>query len=268
MTNLTWNKVGERFFEAGVDRGVFYKDNGDGVAWNGLVSVTEASSGGEPTPYYIDGVKYLNVAAPEEYGGTIEAYTYPNEFLDYDGSAELYNGFTVNLQKRKAFGLSYRTRIGNDTQGLDLGYKIHIIYNLLAAPSSKAYSSFSSSIDPLNFSWTFTTLPVFVANGLNRTAHVVIDSTKVSSGLVRAVEGYLYGSSSRTSKLIDLATLIHWFESGGEVLEIKPHTNGLAELLPDGLSDLVTTDNEGLFAKHPDTRLTESSKWGLYTLEN
>ena len=267
MTQLVWNDAGKRYYEAGVDHGVFYKTNGNGVVWNGLVSVSETPSGGEARPYYIDGVKYLNTSGPEEYGGTIEAYTFPDEFAEYDGSAELFDGFSVNLQQRKSFGLSYRTKIGNDLKGSTYGYKLHIIYNVLASPSSKTYKSLDSNISPLNMSWTFTTTPVPVSPTLRRTAHVVIDSTKVSIALMRAVESYLYGSSQRSSKLIDLATLIYWFESGGEPLEIKPHTNGLAELLQDGLRDVVTTDIEGLHTKLPDSRLKETLKWGIYDLE-
>ena len=268
MTQLKWNDVGERYFEAGVDRGVFYAADGDGTAWNGLVSVSENSSGGEPTPYYLDGIKYLNSAAPEEYGGTIEAYTYPDEFAEYDGSVELYDGLSVNLQTRKAFGLSYRTRIGNDLDGTDHGYKIHIIYNVLVAPSSKSYSSMSASIDPLNFSWSFTTMPIFVSEGLNRTAHVIIDSTKVSPGLVRAVEEHLYGSKTRSAELITMEKLIYWFQSGGETLELKSHTNGIFEIIEDGQHrDLITTDVEGVYKKSSDSRLTPTATPGFYTLE-
>ena len=267
MTKLVWNNAGKRFFEAGVDQGVFYKTNGYGVVWNGLTSVDEALTGGEARPYYLDGVKYLNVAAREEFGGTIKAYTFPEEFAEYDGTAELYDGFSVNLQPRIPFGLSYRTLIGNDLVGTNYGYKIHIIYNVLAAPASRSYSTMNSNIDPMNFSWSFTTTPVFVKDGVNRTAHVIIDSTKVSAALVKAVEGHLYGSTTRAAKLIDIAKLIYWFESGGEPLEIVSHTNGIADLIQDGRRDLVTTDVEGVNITKSDTRLTATTPSGLYTLE-
>jgi hypothetical protein len=268
MTRLEWNKTGDRFFEAGVDRGVFFAANGTGIPWNGLVSVNEAPSGGEPTPYYIDGVKYLNIAELEEYGGTIEAYTYPERFADYDGSVELHDGLSINLQERQPFGLSYRTRIGNDLEGVDYGYKIHIIYNVLVSPSTRAYSTIGGSLDPINFSWNFTTTPVYAGNNYRRTAHVLIDSTKTSSNLIRAVEDHIYGSSTRSPKLIDLEKLIYWFESGGEPLEILPHTTtGMAELIQDGKRDLVTTEVEGLHTKLSDSRLTETTTPGLYTLE-
>lgn len=267
MTQLIWNNVGERYFETGVDRGVFYNSYGTGITWNGLTAVSETLSGGEAIPYYLDGVKYLNVAASEEFGGTIEAFTYPDEFAEYDGSVQMFDGFTINLQQRKSFGLSYRTRIGNDINGENHGYKIHIIYNMLAAPSTKVYSSIGSSSDPLNFSWSFTTTPIFVRSDLQRTAHISIDSTKVSIGMMRAIEAYLYGSSTRSPKLIDLDELIYWFESGGEPFEIHPHTNGLAHLIEGVERDLVSTDIEGINIKLSDSRLTATTPAGLYTLE-
>jgi hypothetical protein len=267
MTKLVWNNAGKRFFEAGVDCGVFYKTNGYGVAWNGLTSVDEALTGGEARPYYLDGVKYLNNTAREEFGGTINAYTFPEEFAEYDGTVELYDGLSVNLQKRKPFGLSYRTLLGNDLKGLSYGYKIHIIYNVLASPSQRSYSSLGGNIDPLTFSWAFTTTPIKINSTLNYAAHVAIDSTKVSSGLMRAVEGYIYGSSSRASKLIPLDVLLYWFESGGEPLEIVSHTNGIADLIQDGRPDLITTDVDGVNIKNSDSRLTATTPSGLYNLE-
>ena len=227
------------------------------------------SLGGEATPYYIDGVKYLNVAAPEDFGGTIEAFMYPKEFMEYDGSAELYDGFSINLQKRKTFGLSYRTRVGNDVDGIDLGYKLHIIYKVLVAPSSKAYASISTAVDPMNFSWTFTTMPVVVEGNYIPTAHVIIDSTKVSPALVRAVEEHLYGSSARSPKLIDIDKLIYWFESGGEPLELVPQVNGVFEIVRDGTHrDLITTDVEGIYKKSSNSRLTPTvTPPHAYTLE-
>jgi hypothetical protein len=211
----------------------------------------------------------MNVSAPEEYGGTIEAYTYPKELAEYDGSVELYDGLSVNLQRRKPFGLSYQTRIGNDTEGIEYGYKIHIIYNVLVAPSSKNFTSIGSSIDPLNFSWPFTTTPIFIRSDLRPSSHIILDSTKVSVALMRAVEGYLYGSETRAAKLIPMETLIYWFESGGEPFELVANTTtGLYSVIQDGAHrDLVSTDVDGAFAMAPDTRLTAASLPGTYTLE-
>jgi hypothetical protein len=268
MTQLIWNDSGKRLFEVGVDHGVFYKTNGDGVVWNGLTSVTESLSGGEARPYYLDGVKYLNKAAPEEFGGTINAYTFPEEFAEYDGTVELYDGFSVNQQNRKPFGLCYRTMLGNDIKGVNYGYKIHIIYNVLAAPSTKAFNSLGSNIDPLVFSWAFSTTPITIP-GLMPSAHIILDSTKVSIALMRAVEGYLYGSPSRSSKLIPLDKLIYWFESGGEPFEIVPHySTGANQLVQDGLRDIISTDVEGVYRRLPTgSRLTPTSTSGVYTLE-
>jgi hypothetical protein len=269
MTRLKWNNAGDRFFEAGVDRGVFYKSNGYGVEWNGLKTITETLSGGEPTPYYVDGIKYLNVAAPEEFGGSLEAFMYPEEFAEYDGTAELYDGFSINLQPRKEFGLSYRTLIGNDVESENYGYKLHIIYNLLASPTSKVNNTLGSDVSPMDFSWSFTTrpVPVQINNTVARTAHVILDSTKVGIGMMRAVEEYLYGSNTRSSKLIDLDTLISWFILGGEPLEIVANTTtGIYTLKQDGLSDLITTDVEGVYAIPSSTRLVSSTPSGFYTL--
>jgi hypothetical protein len=269
MTKLTWNNAGDRFFETGVDKGVFYKSNGYGVVWNGLKTITETLSGGEPTPYYVDGIKYLNVAAPEEFGGTIGAFMYPEEFAEYDGTVELYDGFSVNLQRRKEFGLSYRTLIGSDLKTEGYGYKLHIIYNLLASPTSKVNQTLSENMTTVDFSWGFTTrpAPVKVGNTLIRTAHVILDSTKVSIGMMRAVEDYLYGSDTRSSKIISLDTLVSWFILGGEPLEIVANTStGIYTLKQDGLPDLVTTDVEGVYAIPSATRLVSSTPTGFYTL--
>lgn len=268
MTKLSWDDPQSRIFEIGVDRGVLYKSNGNGVAWNGLTSISESSSGGEASPYFIDGVKYLNLPSFEQFGGTIQAYTYPDEFAEYDGTAELYDGLSINLQERKPFGLSYRTLIGSSSEGISRGYKIHIIYNILAAPSQKAYTTMSNSLSPLVFSWSFSTSPVAVGDSYRRTAHVTIDSTKAGPGLMRSIENYLYGSKTKAPKLIDLDTLIYWFEGGGEPFEIVPdRTNGLAELISGVERDLVGSDDNGLYVKLSDSRLKETPQPGLYKLE-
>lgn len=269
MTRLTWNDAGKRFFEAGVDQGVFYQSNGNGVVWNGLTAVAETLTGGDPRPYYIDGVKYLNRSGSEEFSGTLSAYTYPDEFAEYDGTAELYDGLSVNLQPRKEFGLSYRTLIGNDLRGKNLGYKIHIIYNVLAAPTSKGFQSLGSNVNPVSFSWAFTTRPIKIPGAVNYSAHVAIDSTKVSVGLVRAVEEYLYGSKTRSAKLIPIDTLISWFELGGEPLEMVARPDGKGfDIVQDGThNDLLTTNVEGAYSIPSGSRLTPSTPTGTYTLE-
>lgn len=206
MAKLTWDNVGERFYETGVRNGVLYVMGaggvyGTGVAWNGLTAVTESPSGAEATPLYADDIKYLNLYSTEEFGATIEAYTYPEEFAECDGSAELTPGVTVGQQTRKAFGLCYRTAIGNDVDGNEHGYKLHIIYGAMAAPSEKAYATINDSPEAITFSWEVTTTPVNVT-GLKPTASVVIDSTKVDAGKLAALEAKLYGDTDTEPTLL------------------------------------------------------------------
>lgn len=200
MTQLiAWDEVGEKLYESGVDRGVLYIPDGTGVyntgfAWNGLVSVTESPSGAEPNPKFADNVKYLNLLSAEEFGGTIEAFTYPDEFMQCDGSAEAETGVVVGQQPRKPFGLSYRTKIGNDVDGVDHGYKLHLVYGCLASPSERAYSSINESPEAVQLSWEFTTTPATVT-GHTPTSLIVIDSTKASAPDLAALEVLLYGDS-------------------------------------------------------------------------
>lgn len=198
MTALTWHPVGERLYETGVDQGVLYIPNssGDyvnGYAWSGLVSVTESPSGAETTATWADNIKYLNLVSVEEFGATIEAYTYPTEFEQCDGLATPSVGVGIGQQNRKLFGLCYRTRVGNDLVGTDHGYKLHLIYGALAAPSEKAYSSINDSPEAITFSWEITTTPVEVT-GYKPTASLVIDSTKVDPTALGTLEDFLYGT--------------------------------------------------------------------------
>lgn len=198
MGKLAWDASGERLYETGVQKGVIYPQNASGlyplgVAWNGLTSVTESPSGAESSPIYADDTKYLNLISAEEFGATIEAYTYPDEFAVCDGSAELATGVVVGQQARKAFGLCYRTALGNDIEGADHGYKLHLIYGAMAAPSEKAYSTINDSPEAITFSWELTTVPVAVTD-LKPTACLTIDSTKVSEANLEALEDILYGT--------------------------------------------------------------------------
>lgn len=196
MAKLVWDKTGDRFYETGVKQGVLYIPTDGvysrGVAWNGLTAVTESPSGAEATALYADDIKYLNLLSTEEFGATIEAYTYPDEFAACDGSAELVEGVTIGQQKRSTFGLCYKTTIGNDTDGNDHGYKLHIIYGAIATPSEKAYSTINDSPDAVTFSWEITTTPVNVT-GQKPTASLVIDSTKADKTKLEALEAILYG---------------------------------------------------------------------------
>lgn len=201
---LSWDNSGERLYETGVKNGVLYVQNAGkypkGVAWNGLTAVTESPSGAEATPLYADDIKYLELTSEEEFGGTIEAYTYPDEFAECDGSAELVQGVKISQQKRKAFGLAYRTTIGNDEDGNDHGYKLHLVYGCKAAPSEKAYATINDSPEAITFSWEFTTTPVAVA-GHKPTAHIEIDSTKADPTCLAALEAKLFGTESDEPQL-------------------------------------------------------------------
>ena len=196
---LNWDQTGEKIYETGTDRGVFYPMSGNtygaGVAWNGFTAVTETPSGAEPTDLYADNIKYVSIRSAEEFGGTIEAYTYPDEFGQCDGSAELATGVQIGQQSRKAFGLCYRTKIGNDTAGNDYGYKIHLVYGCTASPSERGYSTINDSPDAITFSWEFKTTPIAV-EGFKPTAILTIDSTKVDPTKLASFEAILYGTST------------------------------------------------------------------------
>lgn len=199
MSKLTWDASGERLYETGVKQGVLYVMNsnsyGNGVAWNGLTAITESPSGAESTPLYADDIKYLDLRSTEEFGATIEAYTYPDEFAACDGSASLADGVSIGQQARKMFGLCYRTTVGNDTDGTDHGYKLHLIYGATASPSEKAYETINDSPEAITFSWEITTTPVSVT-GFKPTASITIDSTKADPTCLAALEEKLYGGES------------------------------------------------------------------------
>jgi hypothetical protein len=199
---LQWDQVGERVYETGVDHGVLYipdvsGEYATGVVWNGLVSVSESPSGAEATPQYADNIKYLNLISAEEFGATVEAFTYPDEFSQFDGAAEPEPGVLIGQQRRGTFGLAYRTKIGNDLAGDDYGYKIHLIYGATAAPTEKAYNTINESPEALTFSWELSTTPVEVP-GYRPSATLVVDSTKVDAAKLTALEDILYGVGTPT----------------------------------------------------------------------
>ena len=214
MTKLNWDVQGERYYETGVSKGVLYpfKEGkySKGVAWNGLTAVTESPSGAEPTPLYADNIKYLNLLSNEEFAATVEAYTYPDEFAECDGSANLATGVSVGQQKRIPFGMSYVTKVGNDTDGQDYGYKIHLIYGALAKPSQKNYATINDNPEAITFSWELSTTPVAVPN-LKPTACITIDSKKVEPAKLKKIEDKLYGTETEEATLptpTELAALI------------------------------------------------------------
>ena len=204
MSKLVWDNTGERLYETGVSKGVLYIPTGGvyskGVAWNGLTAVTESPSGAEATPLYADDIKYLNLMSNEEFGCTIEAYTYPDEFAECDGSASLVEGVYIGQQARKTFGFCYRTVLGNDTESNDHGYKLHLVYGCLAAPSEKSYATINDSPEAITFSWEVSTTPVNVT-GHKPTACITIDSTKADPTKLATLEAKLYGSESTEAML-------------------------------------------------------------------
>lgn len=205
MSKLVWDATGSREYETGVKNGVLYVQNGSGtyekgVAWNGLISVTESPSGAEATPLYADDIKYLELFSTEEFGATIECYTYPEEFEACDGSAEIATGVVIGQQNRTSFGLCYRTTLGNDVKGNEHGYKLHLIYGCKAAPSEKAYSTINDSPEAITFSYEITTTPVAVS-GHKPTASLVIDSTKIEPNKLAQIEAKLYGDVSNEASL-------------------------------------------------------------------
>lgn len=205
MAVLTWDATGEHLYETGVRKGVLYVQNsngtyGTGVAWNGLTAVTESPSGAEPTPIYADDIKYLNLYSVEEFGATIEAYTYPDEFAQCDGSESPVAGMSIGQQSRKSFGFCYRTALGNDVAAEDYGYKLHILYGCKASPAEKSYQTINDSPEAITFSWEITTTPVDVS-GYKPTACVIIDSTKCDAAKLAALEAILYGSANEDPTL-------------------------------------------------------------------
>ncbi len=219
MSKLKWDESGKRLYETGVKQGVLYVMNdgayGTGVAWNGLTAVTESPSGAEATPLYADDIKYLELYSAEEFGATIEAYTYPDEFGACDGTVTLEKGIIIGQQTRSTFALCYRTTIGSDTKGNKHGYKLHIVYGCKASPSEKAYSTINDSPEAITFSWEVTSTPVEVT-GQEPTSTIVLDSTKLKPATMTAVEAKLYGDTSAEPTLLmpdDLIALVKEKES-------------------------------------------------------
>lgn len=230
MAPLTWDQVGERFFETGVDHGVLYLPDESGNydeahAWNGLTTVTESPSGAESNPQYADNIKYLNLISAEEFGATIEAFTYPDAFAQCDGSESPHAGLIVGQQGRGLFGLSYRTMLGNDLAGQDYGYKLHLIYGAQAAPSEKAYATINDSPEAIAFSWEVTTSPVPVSTGnLKPTAQLVIDSTKTDPDVLADLLEILYGTEGVDARLPLPDEVIDLFSDGSGLTEVDMGT--------------------------------------------
>lgn len=230
MAELTWDETGQRFYETGVDHGVLYiPDNqgvyGKGVPWNGLTTVTESPSGAEANAQYADNIKYLNLFSAEEFGATVEAFTYPDEFMQFDGLATPSPGVAIGQQSRKTFGLSYRSRIGNDISGDDFGYKLHLLYGCQASPSERAYQTINDSPAAIAFSWAVTTTPVPAGSDLKPTALITVSSNVVDEAALMALEDILYGSSGE-AKLPLPEEVIALFPNGAAVTGASAGTPG------------------------------------------
>ncbi len=243
MPKLEWDQKGEHYYETGIQNGVLFPRNsggsyGAGVAWNGLSSITENASGGEASDIYADNLRYLQTVSDEEMGITIEAYTYPPEFAECDGSVVLEEGANIGQQERKSFALSYKTIIGNDTEQNDYGYKIHIVFGIKVSPSERSYSTINDSPEALLISWEGSTTPVDVS-GYRPTSHVVIDSTKVDASILASIEELLYGTEPSTDTLLDAwaETLL---DSDGEALISQDFGITSQVLSPDDILALVS----------------------------
>lgn len=200
MARIVWGARGERFYETGVDRGVLYVGVDPGVPWSGLISVPETPTGGQPKPYYLDGIKYANISGAEEFSGVINAYSSPAEFGPCDGSVSIQNGLFITQQPRRPFGLSFRTLLGNDVEGSAHGYKIHFVYNALAAPSQRANTTEAASIEPIRFSWAISTKPPAIS-GFKPGAHLVVDTRTTDPLVLAEVEDILYGTEAEAPRL-------------------------------------------------------------------
>lgn len=236
-----WDQIGERRYEVGVDRGMLYPNVGSGVPWNGLTEITESDSGGEPTPFYIDGVKYLNWPSNEDFSATMKAFTYPLEFEPHDGTADTGRGLSIGHQPRKPFGLSYRTRIGNDVDGVDHGYKIHLIYNAIASPSDRANKTLGGEISPVDFSWALSTTPVQLT-GRKASAHLIIDSTRTDPYLLRELEEIIYGTVAANPRLPTGQEILNFFDEWVTLLIIDHGDGTFTASGPDDVVYSIGTD--------------------------
>lgn len=267
MSRLKWLKPGNKLFESGLDRGVLYpQHNPEGVPWDGLVSVNEARSGGEPKEIYVDGVKVATVPKRDDFSGSIEAYMYPDEFAACDGTLSGAPGFYLTQQRLRPFSLSYRTAIGNDLSGPNHGYKIHFIYNMIARSKGLIRSSRSQSIDPIVFGWDFSTTPVLFGTEFMPTAHVFIDSRTVNQRILSIIEDIIYGSPTTAPRLPSIEEFIEMF--GSDVFEVGDEGDkGLRPVFEGDENDLIGQLDKGTYRIPPGSRL-KAVKPGRYILED
>lgn len=264
MTKLAWDKVGDRFFETGIDHGVLYLSDGTGVPWSGLTGLDEDFGGDSTDPKYLDGVKYLDEPSFGDYSATLKAFTYPDEFLEYEGAADLGNGLSVDDQAAKPFGLSYRTLVGNDIDGSSHAFKIHILYNLTATPDALTHETLNDSPTPADFSWRLSSIPQD-AKGYRPTAHVIFDTRFIWKDLLQSLEGMLYGSDTNDAYLPSINDLIDFAAAWGPQI-ITPDTVGGLATLSDGMGDLTPSTTTGIYVAISSGRLVETATPGLYQL--
>lgn len=267
MTRIQWNAPGERIFHAGLDRGVLFVEDQPGVAWNGLVSVSEQPAEGTTTPRYIDGRKYLNVSSIEEYVANINAYTYPDIFEECDGVYFDEYGVGYGQQERKPFSIAYRSLVGNDLQSVDHAYRLHIVFDLTAEPSTVDRTTLSDTVSPGLFSWRVTALPVEpLYPGLEPVSHIIFDSRRVAREIMEKLEEWLYGTAVNDSRLPRLEDFKELFIAYG--LRIIPDSvTGIAELVSSDLPDVSGNTANGIYTRYPTSRLDETSQPGVFTLE-
>lgn len=240
MSAIEWNSVGDRRFEAGVDRGVLYVDDQDGVPWNGLTEVSEKASGGSATPYYVDGIKYLNISSPEEYAATITAFTYPDEFMVCDGTALIDTGLFVAHQPRKPFSFTYRTMTGNDVEGADYAYKIHLVYNALAEPSTYDHKSISDTVTPEDFSWDLSLQPPSIP-GFYGSGHLIFDTRSAHPGAVAQLEQVLYGTDDTDPRFPQVDEILAIIAANANITVVD-NDDGTFTLTADDDALTVTAD--------------------------
>lgn len=267
MTRIQWNASGDRIFHTGLDRGVLFVEDAPGVPWNGLVGLSEQPSEGTVTPRYIDGRKYLNTASIEEYAADIRAYTYPDIFEGCDGVYFDEYGVGYGQQERKPFSVAYRSLVGNDLQSIDFAYRLHVVYDLTAEPSSVEHATISSTVDPGIFSWRVTSLPVEpLYPGLEPVSHIIFDSRRVSKEIMEKLEEWLYGTAVSEPRLPRFEDFKELFVAYG--MRIEPNTElGIANLVSSDVPDLTGNTNNGIYGRYPTSRLVESSQPGIFTLE-
>lgn len=243
MTRLVWNDTGKRFFEAGVDMGVLFTRNANGVPWNGLVSVTEKPVRTDVKEFFIDGVKYAQNSMRGGFEATLEAYQSPEEFDACDGTAAVGQGFYATNQRRTIFDLAYRTRIGNDLEAQNHAYKIHLIYNAVAAPSDRSYSSLNQDIEPATLAWDITTIPLRM-QGFQPSSHFIVDSRRADSGALSSLEGILYGTGSTEPRMPSLLEAMSLFQPGAPLFNVVDNGDGSFTVTgPEEMVQIIDSDS-------------------------